>query len=97
MPRTREQIEEAAAKAEAWLDHLEHDNPDIPIDNPADLRAIAHALAAVASAENAVTGAVAAARQNGRTWGDIAMVLGVSRQATQKRYDHPAAVVPEQR
>jgi hypothetical protein len=94
MPRTRQQLEQAAADAEKWLDHLEHDDPDVHVDDPADLRAIAYALAAVAAAENAVAEAVTTARRNGRSWGDIAMVLGVSRQAAQKRYDQPAAAAP---
>lgn len=97
MPRTREQLEQAAVDAEAWLDRLELDNPDVTVDNPSDLRAIAAALAAVAAAENAVTEAVAAARKNGRTWGDVAMVLGVTSQAARKRYGDPAVAVPEHR
>ncbi|MGH3931125.1 MAG: sigma-70 family RNA polymerase sigma factor [Pseudonocardiaceae bacterium] len=94
MPRSRVQLEQAAADAEAWLDQLDPADPNITVDDPADLRAIAYALAAVASAEQAVSQSVAAARKNGRTWGDIAMILGISRQAAQKRYGDPATVVP---
>ncbi|HVL83035.1 MAG TPA: hypothetical protein VM367_01890 [Pseudonocardia sp.] len=93
MPRTRAQIEQAAADAEAWLDQLDQldpDDPDVAVDDPADLRAIAYALAAVASADQAVAQAVNAARARGRTWGDIAMILGTSRQAAQKRYEDAA-------
>lgn len=102
MPRTREQLEKAAADAEAWLDRLEAgDDEGVTVDDPADLRAISYALAAMAAAENAVAEAVTTARRNGRTWGDIAMILGVSRQAAQKRYEQratpPAPREPEGR
>lgn len=98
MPRSRAQLEQAAADAEAWLDQLDpDDDPNITVDDPADLRTIAYALAAVASAEQVVSQAVAAARKNGRTWGDVAMILGISRQAAQKRYGHPATAVPNPR
>lgn len=97
MPRSRAQLEQAATDAEAWLDQLDPDDSKIIVDDPADLRTIAYALAAVASAEQVVSQAVAAARKNGRTWGDIAMILGISRQAAQKRYGHPATVVPKPR
>ncbi|MFN2495022.1 MAG: hypothetical protein ABR608_03805 [Pseudonocardiaceae bacterium] len=82
---------------EAWLDQLDPDDPNVAVDDPADLRAIAHALAAAVAAEQAVHQAVAAARNNGRTRGDIAMILGISRQAAQQRYGHPATVVPKPR
>lgn len=97
MPRSRAQLEQAAADAEAWLDQLDPDDPNVTVDDPADLRAIAYALAAVASAEQAVNQTIAAARKSGRTWGDIAMILGISRQAAQKRYGHPATMVPNPR
>lgn len=66
MPRSRAQLEQAAADAEAWLDQLDPDDPNTTVDDPADLRAIAYALATVVSAEQAV----AAARKNGRTWAE---------------------------
>lgn len=97
MPRSRTQLEQAVADAEAWLDQLDPDDPNITVDDPADLRTIAYALATVVSAERALDQAVAAARKNDRTWGEIAMVLGISRQAAQKRYDQSATAVPKQR
>lgn len=42
-----------------------------PAADPADLRAIGHALTAVVSAENAVSDAVTAARESGRSWNEI--------------------------
>jgi hypothetical protein len=94
MPRTREQLEQAAAEAEAWLDRLDPDDSNVRIDDPADLREIARALGAVVDAEKVLTLTITAARANGRSWNEIARVLGISRQATQKRYDRPATVPP---
>ena len=90
MPRTREQLEQAAADAEQWLDQLDPDAPDVHVDHVRDLRDISAALHQVSTAEQAVDAAVATAREHGRSWTEIARILGVSRQAAQKRYDHAA-------
>lgn len=87
MPRTREELETAAAAAEQWLDNLDPDTVDW--DDPADLRAIGEAIGDVAGAETALADAVAAARINGRSWGEIGQILGVSRQAARQRYNQP--------
>lgn len=97
MPRSRAQLEQAAAQAEAWLDQLDPADPDLSVEDPRELRDIAHALAAVAAAEQDLAAAVTAARTAGRSWSDVARVLGISRQAAQKRFDSPTAVVPRQR
>ncbi len=89
MPRTREQIEQAAADAEAWLDRVDPDELGPPEDT-ADLRRIAAALAQVAEAESELSDAVAAARANGRSWGRISLVLGVSKQAARQRFGDAA-------
>lgn len=89
MPRTQQELEQAAADAEAWLDSLDPATADV--EDPADLRAIAWAVGETAAAEARVREAVAAARANGRSWARIAMALGVSRQAARQRYgDAPA-------
>lgn len=89
MPRSHEELERAAAEARAWLDSLD---PDVtPADDPRDLRRIGLALTDMAEAERELTGAVAEARRNGRSWGEIAMVLGVSKQAARQRYGEPQA------
>lgn len=88
MPRTREQLEQAAAEAEAWLSSL--DPAETPAEDPRDLRRIGLALADVAKAERDLANAVADARRNGRSWGEIALVLGVSKQAARQRYGEPA-------
>lgn len=88
MARTREQLEQAAADAEAWLNAL---NPaDMPADDPRDLRRIGLALGDVAQAESELAAAVADARRNGRTWGQLALVLGVSKQAARQRHGEAA-------
>lgn len=88
MPRTRAQLEQAAADAEAWLDALD---PSVtPAEDPRDLRRIGVALGEVATAEGELADAVADARHNGRSWGEIALVLGVSKQAARQRYGEAA-------
>lgn len=84
MPRTQRQLEQAAADAEAWLDSL--DPSSVTSEDTADLRAVAIAMGAVTDAEKALRVAVHAARRSGRSWGRIAMVLGVSKQAAQQRF-----------
>ena len=90
MPRTREQIEKAAADAEAWLDQLDPDDPNVTVDDMTDLRDIAAAVAAREGVERQLEAAVAKAHDNGRSWNQIARILGMSRQAAQKRFDVPS-------
>lgn len=94
MARTREELEQAAADAEAWLDSL--DPVETPAEDPSDLRRIGLALGDLATAERELADAVAAARRQGRSWSEIAMVLGVSKQAARERYGHddPASASP---
>ena len=89
MPRTREQLEKAADDAEAWLDSL--DRGATPGENPTDLRRIGTALRNLADGQREVDDAVAAARENDRSWAEIGLVLGISRQAARERYGQPAA------
>lgn len=84
MPRTRKQLEQAAADAQAWLDSLDPDTT--PAEDISDLAAIGTALSKVAEAESDIEAAVATARANGRSWPRIALVLGISKQAAQQRY-----------
>ena len=86
MPRTREQIEQAARAAEKWLDTVDPSTLAKKSSDSADLRRIGDALANVAEAEASLTVAVAAARNHGRSWSDIAIILGTSRQAARQRY-----------
>jgi hypothetical protein len=88
MPRTREELERAAADAEAWLDSL--DPASNPAEDPADLRRLGLALRALAKAQREVDHAVGDARTKGRSWAEIGLVLGISRQAARERYGEPA-------
>lgn len=94
MPRTRAQLDQAAADAEAWLDALDPSELDKPEADTTDLRRIGVALTAVAAAENELAEAVRLARENGRSWADIATVLGVSREAARKRFNVPTVPQP---
>ncbi len=89
MPRTRHELEKAATDAETWLESL--DPAVTPAEDPTDLRRIGLALRSLADYQREVDEAVAAARESGRSWGEIGLVLGTSRQATRERYGQPAA------
>lgn len=84
MPRTAEELEQAAADAEAWLDSLDPD--DLAAEDTSDLRAIAKAVADIGGAQHQLVNAVGVARKNGWSWGRIGMALGVSRQAARQHY-----------
>jgi hypothetical protein len=86
MPRTSEELEEAAADFEQWLDELDPAVLDDPANRADDLRAITSARDVIAVGEGQLANAVAAARANGRSWGEIGLFLGVSKQAARKRF-----------
>jgi hypothetical protein len=86
MPRTRAQLEKAAAEATDWLDNLDPDDPSVTVEDTADLRAVGLALAAIAASEANLAATVAAARANGRSWARIGAILGVSKQAAMRRF-----------
>lgn len=75
-----EEIQRAAKLAE------EFDPSDISMDDTTDLRAIAEAVDGVRAGEARVRELVALARADGRSWGEIGIALGVSRQAARERF-----------
>jgi 1-deoxy-D-xylulose 5-phosphate reductoisomerase len=75
-----EEIERAAKLAE------EFDPSGISMDDTTDLRALAEAVDRVRAGEARVRELVARARANGRSWGEIGIALGVSRQAARERF-----------
>jgi phage baseplate assembly protein W len=77
---TEEEIQRAAKLAE------EFDPAGIPIDDTTDLRTLAEAVDAVRAGEARVRELVARARANGRSWGEVGIALGVSRQAARERF-----------
>ncbi len=77
---TEDQIQRAAKLAE------EFDPSGVPMDDTTDLRTLAEAVDAVRGGEARVRELVARARVNGRSWGEIGIALGVSRQAARERF-----------
>jgi len=69
---------------EHLLDELDLDR--YPADDPADLRRIGLAARELDRAKADLADAVIAARANGRSWGFIGLVLGISKQAAQQRF-----------
>ena len=89
MPRTRAQLQKALADTEAWLDTLDLAALAPPDSDGKDLRSVGDALRAVAASDLTLAEQVAAARANGRTWTQIAAVLGVTKQAARERFGEP--------
>ncbi len=90
MARTREQLEKAVAETEVWLDSLDPRALASPDSDGTDLRAIGEAMRTVVAGDLALAETVGAARANGRTWTQIAAVLGVSKQAARERFGEPS-------
>jgi hypothetical protein len=86
----REQLQKAVADTEAWLDQLDPETIASPQSGAEDLRAIGEALRAVAASDLRLADEVTQARANGRTWTQIAAVLGVTKQAARERFGEPA-------
>jgi hypothetical protein len=77
---TEEEIQRATKLAQ------ELDPSGIPMDETTDLRTLAEAVDNVRLGEARVRELVALARANGRSWGEIGIALGVSRQAARERF-----------
>lgn len=90
MPRTREQLQQAADDAERWLDSLGPSAIASPDADASRLRRIGAAVRAAANSQVELADAVADAREHGHTWTQIAAMVGTSRQAAQERYGEPA-------
>lgn len=81
---TDEEIERAAQRFEELADELGPETARV-IDTE-DLREIAVAAQAVRDDEAWLLEAVAIARAHGKSWNQIAVALGVSRQAARQRF-----------
>jgi hypothetical protein len=77
---TDEEIKRAAKLAE------EFDPSAVQPDDTTDLRTLAEAVDSVRAGEARVRELVARVRANGRSWGEIGIALGVSRQAARERF-----------
>jgi hypothetical protein len=75
---TEEEIQRAAKLAE------ELDPSSVAMDDTTDLRTLAEAVDAVRAGEARVRELVARARANCRSWGEIGIALGISRQAARE-------------
>lgn len=73
-----------AAKVEAWADAVAPE--DLRSADTASLQRIATLVAERERIDADVEEAVAAARGAGRSWAQIGLVLGVTKQAAQQRY-----------
>ncbi len=81
---TDEEIEQAAARFAQLADRL--DPTTANVDQTEDLRQVAAACDAVRTDEARLREAVQIARAQGRSWNQIAVALGVSRQAARQRF-----------
>jgi DNA-directed RNA polymerase specialized sigma24 family protein len=84
MSHTDDQIEEAATRFEQLADAL--DPATAQVDHTDDLRQIASVSEAVRANEARLREAIEVARAHGRSWNQIAVALGVSRQAARQRF-----------
>jgi hypothetical protein len=91
MPRTRAQLQQAADDAQRWLDSLDPAAIASPDADASHLRRLGAAVRAASTSQVELADAVAAARNHGHTWTQIATMLGTSRQAAQERYGEPAS------
>ena len=78
-----------AAALEAWADDI--DAADLAELDTDETKAIAQYADRRDHLETALTDAVRAARRNGRSWSEIGTMLGVSKQAAQRKYSKLAS------
>lgn len=84
MRHSNAEIERAAQRFEQLADELDPESADV--ERTDDLREIAAVSAAMRADETRMVEAVETARGRGRSWNQIAVALGVSRQAARQRF-----------
>jgi hypothetical protein len=84
MRHTDDEIERAARRFDQLADELDPETAEV--DHTDDLRAIAAVSEAVRADETRLREAVEVARAHDRSWNQIAVALGVSRQAARQRF-----------
>jgi hypothetical protein len=84
MRHTDDDIQEAAERFERLADEL--DPGTAKVISTDDLRGVAAAAEAVREDEARLRETVEVARARGRSWNQIAVALGVSRQAARQRF-----------
>ena len=90
MRHTEDDIERAASRFEQLADELDPSTADV--EHTDDLRQIAADSEAVRADEARLREAVEIARAQGRSWNQIAVALGVSRQAARQRFTDKTSV-----
>jgi hypothetical protein len=90
MRHTNDDIERAASRIGQLADEL--DPATAQVEHTDDLRQIAADSEAVRADEARLREAVEIARAHGRSWNQIAVALGVSRQAARQRFTDKTAV-----
>ncbi len=84
MQHTRDEIERAARRFEQLADELD---PDLAqVDRTDDLRQVATISETLRADEAQLRESVNIARAHGRSWNQIAVALGVTRQAARQRF-----------
>jgi hypothetical protein len=84
MRHTDDEIEQASRRFEQLADEL--DPGTVEVDHTDDLRQVAAVSEAVRADEARLRETVEIARAHGRSWNQIAVALGVSRQAARQRF-----------
>lgn len=84
MRHTDKEIEQAAARFDELTDALDPETAHV--EHIDDLRQIGIATQAIQADQARLREAVEVARAHGRSWNDIALALGVSRQAARQRF-----------
>ena len=84
MRHTDEEIERAAERFETLADELDPETARVLATE--DLRGIADAAQTLRDDEARLREAVEIARAHGRSWNQVAVALGVSRQAARQRF-----------
>ncbi len=84
MRHIKQQLEEAARRFDELADNLDPARADVLHTD--DLREVAVISEAVRIDETRLREAVQVARARGRSWNQIAIALGVSRQAARQRF-----------
>ncbi len=84
MQHTDREIEQATQRFAQLADGL--DPGTVEVDHIDDLREVAAASEALRAYEVQLRESVSVARAHGRSWNQIALALGVSRQAARQRF-----------
>lgn len=84
MQHTKDEIERAARRFEQLADEIDPDTAEV--DRTDDLRQVAAISESLRAEEAQLRETVNIARAHGRSWNQIAVALGVSRQAARQRF-----------